>query len=77
MKKIVFSSLLFVFLGCNSNTENKKQEMNNTNIGTVERLDSALDKIISPNAKIEIIADGFDWSEGPLWIEKYKMLLFS
>lgn len=77
MKKFVFSSLLIAFLGCNSNTENKKQEMNNINIGTIERLDPALDSIVSPNAKIEIIADGFDWSEGPLWIEKYKMLLFS
>jgi gluconolactonase len=46
-------------------------------IGTVERLDPALDKIISVDAKAEIIAEGLDWSEGPLWIEKYKMLLFS
>jgi gluconolactonase len=46
-------------------------------IGTIERLDPSLDKIISLNAKAEIIAEGFDWSEGPLWIEKHKMLLFS
>ncbi|MEO6720739.1 MAG: SMP-30/gluconolactonase/LRE family protein, partial [Ferruginibacter sp.] len=26
---------------------------------------------------IEIIAEGFEWSEGPLWIEQDKMLLFS
>ncbi|MDQ3683858.1 MAG: SMP-30/gluconolactonase/LRE family protein, partial [Bacteroidota bacterium] len=46
-------------------------------IGTVERLDPSLDKIISANAKAEIIAEGFEWSEGPLWVEKNKMLLFS
>lgn len=46
-------------------------------VGIVERYDNALDKIVSPNAKAEIIAEGFDWSEGALWVEKYKMLLFS
>jgi gluconolactonase len=46
-------------------------------IGSVERIDPSLDKIISPDAKIEVIADGLDWSEGPLWLEKNKMLIFS
>src|SRR6266513_2302361 len=46
-------------------------------IGTIERIDPALDKIIFPNAKVEVIAEGFDWSEGPVWIESKKMLLFS
>jgi gluconolactonase len=47
------------------------------NIGTIERLDPALDNIISVNASPEIIAEGFEWSEGPLWVEKHNMLLFS
>jgi gluconolactonase len=45
--------------------------------GKVERYDSAINKIVSLNAKAEIIAEGFDWSEGALWVEKHKMLLFS
>jgi gluconolactonase len=45
--------------------------------GTFLRLDSAVNQLISPNAKAEIIAEGFDWCEGPVWVEKYKMLLFS
>ncbi len=45
--------------------------------GSIERLDPGLDAIISPEAKIEIIADGFDWTEGPLWIDDKNMLLFS
>ena len=48
-----------------------------TTIGTIERYHSSLNAILSPDAKAEIIASGFDWSEGPLWIEKDKMLLFS
>ncbi len=46
-------------------------------IGNIERLDPALDSILSAEAKIEIIAEGFEWSEGPLWIEGQNMLLFS
>lgn len=46
-------------------------------VGEIERLDPSLDSILSPNAKAEIIADGLDWSEGPLWIEEKQMLLFS
>lgn len=45
--------------------------------GTIERLDAALDNIIAPDAKIEILANGFDWSEGPLWLAEQNKLLFS
>lgn len=46
-------------------------------VGEIQRLDPALDKIIRLGAKPEIIAEGMDWAEGPLWIEKQKMLIFS
>lgn len=46
-------------------------------IGSIERIDKALDAIISKNATVEIIAEGFKWSEGPLWLDKQNMLLFS
>lgn len=45
--------------------------------GLVERLDPALDAIVDANAKVEIIASGYDWCEGPLWLEKQKMLIYS
>lgn len=44
---------------------------------SVERIDPALDSIISLSIKPEIIAKGLTWSEGPVWVEKNKMLLFS
>lgn len=44
---------------------------------TIERDDPAFDSIVSKDVKVEIIAQGFDWSEGPLWVESEKMLLFS
>lgn len=48
-----------------------------TTTGSIERYDSSINAILSPAAKAEIIATGFKWSEGPLWLEAQKMLLFS
>ena len=76
MKKLIIFSL-FAIAACSNEQGDKKQGMNYKNIGTVERLDPALDNIISANAKPEIIAEGFEWSEGPLWVEQHNMLLFS
>jgi len=45
--------------------------------GSIERLDSALDQLIEPNAKIEVIASGLTWSEGPVWDKANARLLFS
>lgn len=47
------------------------------NIGSIERIDPALDALIAPGAELEIIAEGFEWSEGPLWVAGQHMLLFS
>lgn len=45
-------------------------------LGTIERLDPALDDLLSKSAVIEKLAEGFDWSEGPVWISA-GYLLFS
>lgn len=37
-------------------------------LGTVHRLDPKLDALLEPGAKIEVIASGFDWCEGPVWV---------
>ena len=48
--------------------------------GEIERLDPAFNRLIAPDAKIEQLADGFDWSEGPVWVrtkQGHEFLLFS
>lgn len=69
MKRIVVALLFASLYSCNMK-ETKT-------IGTIERLDPALDAIVSPSAQVEVISEGFEWSEGPLWIEAHKMLIFS
>ncbi|MBO9155356.1 SMP-30/gluconolactonase/LRE family protein [Chitinophaga sp. GCM10012297] len=43
----------------------------------VEKMHPDLDAVIATDAEITVIADGFEWVEGPVWVEKEKMLLFS
>jgi gluconolactonase len=37
-------------------------------VGSIERLDPRLDALIAPDARIEVLASGFLWAEGPIWI---------
>ncbi len=76
MKYIITLFILASLIACHSNTNNNEKAMYKET-GTIEKKDAALDSIINPDAKPEIIAEGFEWSEGPLWIEKHNMLLFS
>jgi gluconolactonase len=46
-------------------------------LGTIERLDPACDQLLPLDAKIEILARGFTWSEGPVWVPDGGYLLFS
>src|SRR5688500_10415829 len=43
----------------------------------IERLDPALDRLVAPDATIEVLAGGYDWSEGPVWVKSGGYLLFS
>lgn len=46
-------------------------------IGEIIRDDPRFDKLIPRDAKIEVVASGFEWSEGPVWIKDGGYLLFS
>lgn len=46
-------------------------------IGFVERLDAEIDSLVPPGVQIEVLATGFDWSEGPVWVADESFLLFS
>ena len=76
MTKTLFLLSTVSVMAC-SDSARQTQESSKQTQGSIERLDPALDEIIKTDAKIEIISEGYDWSEGPLWIEKSKMLLFS
>jgi gluconolactonase len=45
--------------------------------GSVRRLSLALDAVIAPDAPVEQIAWGYQWTEGPVWVKDGGYLLFS
>jgi gluconolactonase len=46
---------------------------------SVVRLDPALDALVSPDAKVELVKGGFGFTEGPVWMQQDKtgFLLFT
>lgn len=69
--RTALTTIIIAFVGLSTQAQSPKPLI------TLQSLDPAFDKLVSKDAKAEILADGFMWSEGPLWIEKHKMLLFS
>ncbi len=50
-----------------------------TNEAAVERLDPALDALVSADAKVELVKGGFGFTEGPVWVQQGRegYLLFT
>jgi len=76
--------LPFCLISCNSSSTNNTVTEDQQppaapyeTLGNIERLSPELDDILPSNATIEILAEGFDWSEGPLWVPAHEFLLFS
>ena len=38
-------------------------------IGTLIKADPRFDALIAPGTAIDVLADGYDWSEGPVWVQ--------
>lgn len=63
--------------GCASEASKKETTPAYPSMGRIERLSPELDAILDTSTAIEVVAKGFDWTEGPLWVEKGHYLLFS
>lgn len=87
MKNLMILSMLILLASCNNATNN---ESNNSadneessitktypTVGEIERFDPLFDTLVPQNAQLEILADSFTWSEGPVWVPQHDMLLFS
>ena len=68
MKKLIIPILLFMTPFAYSQTKT---------MGQTVSLDPAFDDLIDKNAKIEVLAEGFKWSEGPAWVKQGSYLIFS
>lgn len=74
--------MIFTMIACEGPEKEEKKTRRSTlatyeHIGQIDRHDAMINDLIPEDAKIEILADGFDWTEGPLWVEDGEYLLFS
>lgn len=70
MKTSIFTlALLFTLSECY--TQNYKKD------ASIIMNSQKLSEIIPANSKVEILAEGFGWSEGPLWLPTENKLIFS
>ena len=46
-------------------------------VGSIERLDPRFDTLVPKDAVIQVLASGFIWAEGPVWLGKEQAVLFS
>lgn len=85
-KNIIFRVILcLILVGCKESSSTTKDNFGvivdslkkYPTYGSIERLAPELDAIISKDARIELVAEGFNWSEGPVWQPKGQKLLFS
>lgn len=66
----ILTSLLLAVLVSGAHGEPQKT-------GSLVRLDPSFDALVAPDAFLEILADGHDWVEGPVWDQAGGRLLFS
>ncbi|MGE5798568.1 MAG: SMP-30/gluconolactonase/LRE family protein, partial [Ignavibacteria bacterium] len=65
-------SVSFIFFICSLSFS---QGMKTT--GKIYSEDPALNDLIPEDAVIEVLAEGFGWSEGPVWVKDGEYLLFT
>ncbi|MCB0570852.1 MAG: SMP-30/gluconolactonase/LRE family protein [Phaeodactylibacter sp.] len=81
MRYLPILLLLSLFSCKNASEEKQESPAEKTpaypTTGQVIRLSPKLDEIIDTSARIEVIAEGYEWAEGPLWLESRQMLIWS
>ena len=81
MRNVSFLFLIILCLACQSKptqeASNMQEEMLQDMLGSIERLDPALNALIPASSTIEVLSEGYDWTEGPVWVASQNMLLFS
>lgn len=76
---------LLILLSCGSPQSNPAPEAAEQDaavsaqktIGHLVKLDPAFDQIVSADAQIEVIGEGYSWSEGPVWLPAEQSVIWS
>jgi gluconolactonase len=80
MNRKYFVAYLIVFLVISSCQTKKTRQGNvlseaeDRDFPFIQKVDTDLDDIIAPDTKVDIISKGYDWTEGPLWVDGVGLL---
>jgi gluconolactonase len=74
---LVVSIALGSSIGMADSGDTSESSSSGTDFGRIEILDERLNKLIASDAQLEILANGFQWTEGPLWLDSQQKLVFS
>lgn len=78
MKKIITLVLTgLILLSCEEKAKVTNNKVNYLEEGSIEVLDEELKTIMNTQNQLQILSEDHDWTEGPLWLEDQKTLLFS
>ncbi len=78
MKKIILSlSAILLLVSCKEKIKKELPVIPYLETASIEVLDEELRTIVNPESGLEILAEGHDWTEGPLWLEEQNMLLYN
>lgn len=75
MKLIYIFFLIILTAACGEESENSTSGTNS--FGFIENLNSELNEVLNVEAEPEVIGEGFEWAEGPVWVNEHQFLLFS
>ena len=74
-----FTPTIVIIIVAHAQCIMSEESMEFSTIGEIVRFENRMNELIPLDAKIELLASGFEWSEGPLWIQDADggYLLFS
>jgi len=75
-EKLISAVLAGILLSACGDTNNSEFEIQN-NAGTIERNDPRIDSLVPIDANIQKLAEGFTFTEGPVWDRRNNRLYFS
>lgn len=73
LSKLAVSGLIIGLAACTHDAV----ETTESEFGSVDRRMVALDQIVLPGVRLEVLATGFVWPEGPVWVEDEAALYFN
>jgi gluconolactonase len=77
MKKhylLSISILLLFFTACK---DVKTEQTVKDSLSTIEIIDPEAEQLFSKDSSVQVLASGFEWTEGPLWLKDQQKLIFS